>query len=102
MRAVLVAVSDAFGVEKPQKPKPKPIAGMVVVLQASGWRKRLHRVATFTEASEAVRAYIAEMNIGASEWLGGDILNEGQKVASVSYNGRVWDEGGEIEVGGAK
>lgn len=48
------------------------------------------------EAASVCRAMIEEGDLGASEWLGGEVISEetGETVAVVSYNGRVWAPGG--------
>lgn len=44
------------------------------------------------EAKTAIRNYIRNMNIGASSYTGGEVLNsDNEVVAYVSYNGRVWN-----------
>jgi hypothetical protein len=44
------------------------------------------------EAAKVCWAYVVDENLGASEWLGGEVVSEatGLCVAVVSYNGRVW------------
>lgn len=50
------------------------------------------QVDSLLEASELVRKFIKQYNLGASNWTGGIVLNEDLNfVARVSYNGRVWD-----------
>jgi len=49
-------------------------------------------VLSYKEASEACRAFINEYDLGAGNWKGGQIFNQGNtQVAYVSYNGKVWD-----------
>ena len=44
------------------------------------------------EASELCRKFINKYNLGSSNWAGGTIVNENfDFIATVSYNGRVWD-----------
>lgn len=62
-------------------------------------------VDSFAAASAAVRGYLEANGMGSSDWTGrnsGSVLNSfGEKIAKVSYNGRVWDlSGKEIEIGG--
>lgn len=47
-------------------------------------------VKTKQEASEACRRFIDENQLGGGNWSGGDVFSEGNLVARVSYNGRVW------------
>lgn len=50
------------------------------------------QVANFADASNKCRAYITKNCLGSSNFTGGRIENgEGQFIARVSYNGRVWD-----------
>lgn len=56
-----------------------------------GVRAQTVRARDFAEASERCRAYIAEHDLGAGNWSGGDVRDHtGALVARVSYNGRVW------------
>ena len=49
------------------------------------------KVNTLEDASKAIRSFIKEHLIGSSTFTGGDVLdNKGNKVASISYNGRIW------------
>jgi hypothetical protein len=48
-------------------------------------------VASWQEASAACDAYIAQYHLGGGNWTGGQIYEQGQQLARVSYNGRVWD-----------
>lgn len=48
-------------------------------------------VATLKGASEICLKYIANWNLGGSNWAGGQVYEDGKQVARVSYNGRVWD-----------
>ena len=44
------------------------------------------------EASELCSKFIDKYNLGSSNWAGGKIVNENfDFIATVSYNGRVWD-----------
>jgi hypothetical protein len=54
-------------------------------------------VKSFVEASARVREYITQHNLGSGNWSGGDIFDErGDKIARISYNGRVWNKNGEL------
>ena len=49
-------------------------------------------VANLVEASEVCQRYIKKYNLGGSNWTGGRVINDNADfVASVSYNGRVWN-----------
>jgi hypothetical protein len=64
-------------------------------------RERFVYVETFAEASRAVRDYIAKNELGAGNWVGGNLseVGTGQPLGRVSYNGRVWDAcGREIDL----
>jgi hypothetical protein len=56
----------------------------------TGPRTRWVAVATLDEAASACRAFIDEHDIGAGNWTGGEVQRDGEPVARVSYNGRVW------------
>lgn len=47
-------------------------------------------VTTKQEAAEACRKFIDDNQLGSGNWSGGDVFSEGNLVARVSYNGRVW------------
>ncbi len=52
------------------------------------------RVRGLGNASEEARRYIAEHDLGGGNWTGGDVTDDdGNLVAHVSYNGRVWEPG---------
>ena len=57
---------------------------------------RFVKVSSLAEASDVVRKFIDENDCTAgcgtdfNMFLGGDVLVDGEKVARVSYNGRVW------------
>ncbi len=56
---------------------------------------RIVPVDSFKQASDECIKFIDENELGGGNWSGGDILNdEGEVIASVSYNGRVWDNKG--------
>jgi hypothetical protein len=54
-------------------------------------KTRAVEVADFAEASRAVRA--ATERIRSEQFHGGDVMQDGQIIARVSYNGRVWPPG---------
>ena len=41
-------------------------------------------------ASLVCTEYIEEFNLGAGNWTGGDVYRGEQKIARISYNGRIW------------
>lgn len=48
---------------------------------------------TLAEAVDACKSYIAEWNLGGSNWTGGNVYDiNGKIVAHISYNGRVWEK----------
>lgn len=47
---------------------------------------------TLIDASRTCRAYIDANNLGSGNWSGGDVFEDGVKVARISYNGRIWME----------
>ena len=56
-------------------------------------------VESFEEATVQCRDYITKHNLGGGNWSGGQITKNGEVIARVSYNGRVWDlEGNPIEL----
>ena len=56
----------------------------------SGRRARRVKVKDFAEASKVCTDYIKEHELGGGNWTGGQIEQDGKKVAAVSYNGAVW------------
>ena len=42
------------------------------------------------EASKMIREFIEKADIGSSVFTGGDVYDDGQKVARISYNGKIW------------
>lgn len=48
---------------------------------------------TLQEASDLVRAYIQENDLGGGNWVGGQVLDGPEQVAQISYNGRAWKPG---------
>ena len=53
---------------------------------------RVVPVKSFADASRVCRTYIENHGLGGGSWAGGEITRDGQIVARVSYNGRVWKE----------
>jgi hypothetical protein len=49
-------------------------------------------VDTIEDGSAEVRRYIDEHDLGGSDWRGGTVtdIHTGEKVARISYNGRIW------------
>lgn len=76
----LVTLSSVGNPDKDQDPsKPLP------------WvRNNTYTTTSMLEASMACQSYIATNSLGAGNWSGGDIYQNGKIVARVSYNGRVW------------
>lgn len=54
-------------------------------------------VKDFADASDQFRAWIEKHDLGASDLRrsAGDIVENGQRIAYVSYNGRVWNVNGQ-------
>lgn len=51
------------------------------------------KVDDLKSASQLCRDFISEFNLGASNWIGGRVVDENfDFIAWVSYNGRVWDD----------
>lgn len=51
---------------------------------------------TLKECADACQQYIAENDLGGGNWNGGQVYNEREeKVACISYNGRIWEKGSE-------
>lgn len=49
-------------------------------------------VSGFAKASEVCKNFIEKHGLGSGNWTGGQIGNiEGEIIAHVSYNGRVWE-----------
>lgn len=46
-------------------------------------------VSSIDDASKKCQAYIARYNLGAGNWAGGQVTQDGKQVALISYNGRV-------------
>jgi hypothetical protein len=49
-------------------------------------------VNSLLEAKNLTQKFIAEFNLGGSNWVGGRVIDEENNfVARISYNGRVWE-----------
>ncbi|MFD2551649.1 hypothetical protein ACFSQP_07465 [Bizionia sediminis] len=49
-------------------------------------------VENISSAKKLCKKFIAEFNLGGSNWIGGRVIDEKFNfIAKVSYNGRVWD-----------
>lgn len=55
-----------------------------------GVRAKTMKVETIANASAACSTYIAEHELGAGNWSGGQVTENGKAIAKISYNGRVW------------
>ena len=53
--------------------------------------KVIFQIATLKGASLICMKYIASWNLGGGNWSGGQIYKGKKQIASVSYNGRIWD-----------
>ena len=49
------------------------------------------QVRSFREASKVCRAFITRNNLGGGNWDGGKIFKDGEPIARVAYNGRVFE-----------
>ncbi len=47
-------------------------------------------VKSLKEASKKCREYIEQFNLGAGNWIGGQVSQNRKRIARISYNGRVW------------
>lgn len=57
-------------------------------------KKAFVPISNFKDASQLCQKYIDKYDLGAGNWSGGEILtSNGQKIARVSYNGKVWKLG---------
>lgn len=50
-------------------------------------------VKSLEHASLVCRVYILEHELGAGNWNGGQVYEGKEKIAYISYNGRIWKEG---------
>jgi len=49
-------------------------------------------VETLEEASQRCRDFIRENELGCGHWAGGQVYYDGEQIAYISYNGRVWKD----------
>ena len=56
-----------------------------------GGAARLVRVASLADVSRKCMEYIHRNGLGCGNWTGGAVHENGKRIATVSYNGRVWD-----------
>lgn len=47
------------------------------------------------ECQVAARKYVDDYDLGAGNWSGGQVYQDGEYVGYVSYNGRFWDKDSE-------
>lgn len=80
MPAMHVSLSDAGNPDFGQDPSRS----------VSGRRARRVKVKDFAEASKICTDYIKEHELGAGNWTGGQIEQDGKKIAVVGFNGAVW------------
>lgn len=60
-------------------------------------KNQIAQAGSLKEASEIVRAYIESKGLGNSQWSNqetGKVFANGEEVARISYNGRIWDLAG--------
>jgi hypothetical protein len=68
------------------KPDMKQFYGLGVAAPTE-----IREVKTLKAASKACEKYLRDWDLGAGNWVGGQIANEqGEQIARVSYNGRIW------------
>lgn len=65
-------------------------------------RPRTVAVASMEEASRVCREYIESNELGGGNWTGGDVIDGGETIATISYNGRIWLPDGTEHVPQAK
>lgn len=58
----------------------------------------LGKAKTIEECRVIVRGYIEANDLGASNWTGGRVYQDGKQVGYISYNGRYWQKGSEYYV----
>ena len=52
---------------------------------------KIVEVDTLENASVICREYITEHDLGGGNWIGGHVLdNDGNHIAKISYNGKIW------------
>lgn len=64
---------------------------MKVMLKSDTRKPQSINVQSLHEASTVCRAYIERKDLPASKWPEAPIVDNGQIVAKVSYNGRIWN-----------
>jgi hypothetical protein len=65
---------------------------MKVKVKQYGSRAQLIAVENFKQASDVCQKFIDDDCLGSSEWEGGEVYDDaGKQIATVSYNGRVWE-----------
>lgn len=47
-------------------------------------------VSSLEEASQVCCQYISDHQLGAGNWTGGQVIQDGQETHHISYNGRIW------------
>ena len=52
---------------------------------------RWRSVRSLREATQEAQRFIAEHDLGAGNWTGGDVYRDGHPYARVSYNGKAWN-----------
>ena len=58
-----------------------------------GVPNKVAQVDTLEEASQKCLDYIEEYDLGGGNWIGGYVQDGEKHIASISYNGRIWDKG---------
>ena len=89
-RVTLASCGNPDYGQDPSQPLPgvPDAVATIASLSRATDRVPLH---VLVEASRICRQYIESNELGSGNWAGGDILNkDGQVVARVSYNGKVW------------
>ena len=51
-------------------------------------------VLDWAHASREVRKYIEQEDLGSSQFVGGTVTKDGERLGYISYNGRAWDKQG--------
>lgn len=60
---------------------------------------KIIKLHTLREAIEQCKAYIASWNLGGGNWNGGQVYSDKGHIATISFNGRIWDlDDNEIQV----
>lgn len=67
-------------------------ASPVVIVKFGNRKKDVAAMESFKDCSLLCIKYIEYNNLGGSTWRGGDVFDvDGNKIARISYNGRIWD-----------